>query len=97
MDYHMTKYGTLYDSTAEVECEELEKLAKDTTFVQMLLTKLNLVELPSCMFEDNTGATILSSNLQMNKRTKDTDLKHHFVREFTNDKNVCNQGETFIV
>ena len=30
----------------------------------------------------------------MSKRTKDTDLKHHFIREFTEDRNGAQQGVT---
>ena len=52
----------------------------------MLLTELNLVELPGHMFEDNAGAMFLSRNRQVSKRTKHIDLKHHFVREFIEDR-----------
>ena len=64
-------------------------------FAQMLLTELKLVELPGYMFENNGGAIFLASNRQVSKRMKHIDLKYHFIREFTEERNGCKQGEIF--
>ena len=87
----MAEHNALSDSTAEVGYEELEKLARDTTFAQMLLTELNLVELPGYVFEDNTGDMFLSRNPQVKNRAKKIDLKYNFIREFAENKNGCKQ------
>ena len=44
------------------------------------------------MFEDDVGAIFLARNRQVSKRTKHAHLKHHFVREFTEDINGTQQG-----
>ena len=49
----MSKHNTLSKYTAK---REHTQLAKDMKFVQMILTEMNLVELPGFMFEDNAGA-----------------------------------------
>ena len=61
----------------------------------MLLEELNLVDLPGMLFEDNAGAIFLAGNKQVSKRTKHIDLKHHFIREFTEEKNGVQQGVIF--
>ena len=61
----------------------------------MFLSELNLVDLPCMMFEDNAGAIFLVRNFQVNKRAKHIYLKHHFIREFTQDKNEAQQGAIF--
>ena len=83
------------NSTTEAEYKELAKLGKDMKFVQMLLTEVKLSDLPGYMFEDNAGAVFLAGNRQVSKRTKHIDLKHHFIREFTEEKDGCKQGEIF--
>ena len=92
VDWHMAKHVTLSDSTTEAEYKELAKLAKDIKFVQMLMTELNLVDLPGLLFEDNAGAIFLAGNRQVSKRTKHIDLKHHYIREFTEERNGYQQG-----
>ena len=52
------------------------KLAKDMKFAQMLLTRLNLVELSSHMIEDIAGDSFLSRNLQARNINKYMSLKH---------------------
>ena len=92
VDWQMAKHATLSDSTTEAEYKELAKLAKDMKFIQMLLTELKLVELPGLLFEDNAGAIFLAGNCQVSKRTKHIDLKHHYIREFTEERNGYQQG-----
>ena len=93
--WHMAKHVTMSDSSCEAEYKELAKCAKGTKFVQMLLEELRLAELPGLLFEDNSGAIFLAGNKQVSKRTKHIDLKHHFIREFTEDRNGYQQGKIF--
>ncbi len=95
VDWSMSKHLTLSDSTTEAEYKELAKLAKSCKFLQMLLGELNLVDLPCMMFEDNAGAIFLAGNRQVSKRTKHIDLKHHFIREFTEERNGVQQGAIY--
>jgi hypothetical protein len=92
-DWSMAKHNTLSDSTTEAEYKELAKCAKSVKFAQMLLAELRLVEYPGLLFEDNAGTIFLAGNRQVSKRTKHIDLKHHFIREFTEIQNGIKQGE----
>ena len=65
----------------------MAKLAKGCTFIQMLLDELNLVDVPTLLFEDNAGAIFLAGNKQVSKRTKHIGLMHHFIQEFTDERN----------
>ena len=57
----------------------------------MLLTELKLVDKPCTLFKDNAREIFLHGNLQASKRAKNIELKHHFIREFTEDKNRVQQ------
>ena len=89
MYWCMTKHGALSDSTTEEKHKELVKLVNDMKFEPKLSTELNLAKLLGYILEDNSGSMFLDSNRQVIKRTKDTDLKHCFIREFSVDKNGC--------
>ena len=93
--WHMSKHLTMSDSSCEAEYKELAKCAKGMKFLQMLLGELRLAELPGLMFEDNAGAIFLAGNKQVSKRTKHIDLKHHLIREFTENINGVQQGKIY--
>ena len=44
-----------------------------------------IADLPVIIFGDNSGATFLSENVSVNKRTQHIDIKHYFIREFIRD------------
>jgi hypothetical protein len=96
-DWSMAKHLTLlwWDSSCEAEYKELAKCAKGVKFTQMLLGKLRLRELPGILFEDNLGSIFLAQNKQVSKRTKHIDLKHHFIREFTECQDGIQQEKIF--
>ena len=91
----MAKHVTMSDSSCKAEYKELAKCAKGTKFIQMLLEELRLTELPGFLLKDNSGAIFLAGNKQVSKRTKHMNLKHHFIREFTKDRNGYQQGKSF--
>ena len=78
----------LLHSTEETECKEIEKLSKNFKHSQMLLSELNLIDLPCTIFEDNNGAIFLTGNFQVSKCAKCIGLKHHFIRKFNDDSNL---------
>ena len=53
------------------------------------------MEIPGILFEDNSGSIFLAQNKQVSKRTKHIDLKHHFIREFTECQDGIQQGKIF--
>ena len=93
VDWWMAKHLTMSDSSCEAEYKELAKCGKGVKFIQMLMNELNLMELPGIMLEDNAGAIFLAANKQVSKRTKHIDLKHHFIREFTEIEDGIQQGK----
>ena len=94
-DWSMVKYLTLSDTSCEAEYKELVKCAKGVKFVQMLLGELKLSELPGILFEDNAGSSCLAQNKQVSNRTKRIDHKHHYIREFTENRDGIQQGKIF--
>ena len=69
-------------SSTEAEYVSLSDGAKETTFTAHLLNEITTtVELPSIISEDNTGAIFLSKNKQVGGRTKQIDVRHHFICE----------------
>ena len=94
-DWSMAKHLTLSDSSCEAEYKELAKCAKGVKFTQMLLGELRLLEIPGILFEDNSGSIFLAQNKQVSKRTKHIDLKHHFIREFTECQDGIQYGKIY--
>ena len=47
------------------------------------------------IFKDATGDIFLAWNLQESKCAKYIDLKHYFIREFTEDRNGVWQGSIY--
>jgi len=93
--WHMSKHLTLSDSSCEAEYKELTKSAKGSKFIQMMLEEFNLADTPAMLFEDNAGAIFLAANKQVSKRTKHIDLKHHYIREFTEMRDGKQDGQVY--
>ena len=62
--------------------------AQETIFQNNLLGELKVVEKPGLIFEDNTGAIFLVANKQVGPRTKHIDVRHHFIREQSENGNM---------
>ena len=61
----------------------------------MFLSELNLFDLSCIMFEYSAGAIFLAGNFQDRKITKRIYLKHHFIREFAEDRHGLQQGAIY--
>ena len=70
-------------------------MCKGCKNIQMLLQELNLAELSTLLFEENSGSIFMVGNKQVIKRTKHVDLKHHFIRELTESIYGEQQGKMF--
>ena len=43
---------------------------------------------PSVVYEDNQGAIFVANNRQVGMRTKNIDIRHHFLRDVLEDKDM---------
>jgi hypothetical protein len=50
------------------------------------LKELAMIQQTAIIYEDNLGALFLIKNQQVSQRTKDMDIRHHFLRELVAKK-----------
>ena len=76
-------------STAESEYIALGEAAREAIYLRMLLKDLGHEQKePTVIFEDNIAAEKLSKNNIQHGRTKHIDIKHHFIREVVQSKQI---------
>ena len=46
------------------------------------------MEKPSIIYKDNQGAIFLAKNTQVGIRTKHIDIRHHFLRDMVEEKDI---------
>lgn len=64
-------------------------------FVQMILQEVNIAKYPGLMGEDNFGDIFLEENIQVRQRTKQIDIKFHFIKEIISTSQKVQQGNLF--
>ena len=79
-------------SLTESKYIALTECCKDTMFTQQLCQEVAHIQVPGVVMEDNNGAIFLSTNKQVEQRTKHIDIKHHYVREFCSEHNGIQGG-----
>ena len=76
-------------STAESEYVALGEAAREAIYLRMLLKDLGQEQIePTVIFEDNVAAEKLCKNNVHHSRTKHIDIKHHFIREIVEQKQI---------
>jgi len=81
-------------SSTESELVALTACAKETKYVQMVLEEIDgNANRPAYIHEDNTGAMFLAENQQVGGRTKHIDIRHFYIRELMEDKEVYDDNE----
>ena len=76
-------------STAESEYVALGEAAREAIYLRMLLKDLGHEQRePTIIYEDNVAAEKLSKNNVHHSRTKHIDIKHHFIREVVEQKQI---------
>jgi transposase InsO family protein len=79
-------------SSTEAEYCAAGSAAKEALWLRQLLADLKLPQpSPTDIFEDNDGAISLSSNPISNARTKHIDVRHHFLRDRVESKEIILQ------
>ena len=76
-------------STAEAEYMALSEVVQELTFIVQLLQTMKItVELPTTENVDNVGVICLSNNRNTGDRTKHTDIRTSFVKEYEEDGKI---------
>jgi len=90
--FTIKKQATVSLSLTESKYIALTECCKDTMFTQQLCQEVAHIQVPGVVMEDNNGAIFLSTNKQVEQRTKHIDIKHHYVREFCSEQNGIQRG-----
>jgi hypothetical protein len=78
--------GSVALSSTEAEFYALSEAAKEIKFIVQVLISMGIpVKLPVIVRVDNVGAIFMSENVSTSSRTKHTDTRYHFVREFVEE------------
>ena len=73
-------------SSTEAEFYALSEAAKEIKFIVQVLISMGIpVKLPVIVRVDNVGAIFMSENVSTSSRTKHTDTRYHYVREFVEE------------
>ena len=81
--------GSVALSSTEVEFYALSKAAKEIKFIVQVSISMGIpVKLPVIVRVDTVGALFMSKNVLTSSRTKHTDTRYHFVREFVEEEFV---------
>ena len=84
------KQPTVALSTTEAEYMALTQAAKEGIWIKRLLSELgfNSPNDPIVINSDNQGSSALAKNPIQHARTKHIDIRHHFIREMVENKEV---------
>ena len=76
-------------STAEAEYIALSSAAQETVWIRRLVTELGMEpEGPTTLMENNQSAIAMAKNPQFHGRAKHIDIRHHFIREKVNGREI---------
>jgi hypothetical protein len=76
-------------STVEAEYIAAATAAKEIVWLRRLLKELGLPQHgPTILRIDNNGARELANNMMINQRTKHIDIRHHFIRQCIENKEI---------
>jgi len=80
---------TVAISSSEAEYMALAAAVQDAIYLRQLMSDLGFEQSePTTIYEDNQGCIALAENPVMHKRTKHIDVKHHFIREGVESKEI---------
>jgi hypothetical protein len=82
------KLQTVSLSSSEVEYQALSECIQESVFTQNLVQELTRVKKPAIISEDNLGTIFLVKNQQVSSGTKNIDIRHHFMRDLQEKKDL---------
>jgi hypothetical protein len=75
-------------SSPEVEYQALSECVQEAVFIQNLVEELTGERKPAIIYEDNLGTFFLAKNQQVSARTKHIEIRHHFMRDLQDKKEL---------
>lgn len=82
------KQPTVALSTTEAEYMAMSAATQEALWLRGLVSEITSVMDPIVIFVDNQGALNLALNGSYQPRTKHIDVRHHFIREKVQSKNI---------
>ena len=76
-------------STTEAEYVCLSDAAREATWLRNLYAEIGFPQKePTLIYSDNLSALAIAENPHYHKRTKHFDIKHHYIRDQIDNKNM---------
>jgi hypothetical protein len=75
-------------SSSEAEYQALSECVQESVFTQNLVQELTEEKKPAIIYEDNLGTIFLVKNQQVSSRAKHIDIRHHFMRDLQEKKDL---------
>lgn len=89
ISWNAKKQRTVALSTTEAEYMALSEAAKECVYLRRLLREIGVKELTDIsLFCDNNSSIELSENPTFHARSKNIDIRHHFIRELLKRKKL---------
>ncbi|HEV7737689.1 MAG TPA: reverse transcriptase domain-containing protein, partial [Chlamydiales bacterium] len=89
ISWRAKKHSAVASSSTEAEYIAADYAAKEASWLRSLLNEIGFSqEKPTNILCDNTGALALTKDASYHARTKHIDVKHHFIRERVENKEV---------
>jgi hypothetical protein len=82
------KYHTVSLSSSEAEYQALSGCLHEAVFTQHLVEELTGQRKPAIIYEENLGTIFLVKNQRLSSRTKHIDVRHHFMRDLQDKKEL---------
>jgi hypothetical protein len=73
-------------SSSEAEYQALSECVQESIFTQNLVEELTGKRKPAIIYKDNLGTIFLLKNQQASSRTKQIDIRHHYMRDLRDSK-----------
>jgi hypothetical protein len=70
------------------EYQALSECVQESVFTQNLVQELTRAKKPAIIYEVNLGTIFLVKNQQVSFRTKCIDIRHHFMRDLQEKKDL---------
>ena len=88
LSYQSKTQGAITLSSTEAEYIALSTAIQEVRYVQQILQELTGEQKTAWILEDNQGAIFLVKNPQIGPRSKHIDIRHHYVRECYQTKQI---------
>jgi hypothetical protein len=83
-----TKQHTVSFSSSEAEFQALSECVQEAVFTQNLIEELAGQKKPAIIYEEDLGTIFQVKNQQVSSRTKHIDIRHHFIRDLQDKKEL---------